>query len=133
MYQKLTIIGDLGRDPEMRYTPSGQPVTNFSVATSNKYQKDGEWHTDTTWFRVSVWGNMAEACQKYLEKGSRVLVEGRVKCHVYKKNDGDWDGTLEVNAQTVKFLDKKGNDSSKKGRGGNPYEEYEEEYDGFVP
>lgn len=115
MFQEITIIGDLGRDPEMRYTPSGQAVTNFSVATTNKYQdSSGEWVTDTTWFRVSTWGKMAESSYKFLEKGSRVMVKGRVKCHVYEKKDKTWEGTLEVNASTVKFLDKKGNNGARK-------------------
>ena len=75
MYQKLIIIGNLGRDPEMRYTPDGKAVTTFSVATSRKYNEKEE----TTWFRVSVWGKQAESCNQYLTKGSKVLVEGRLR------------------------------------------------------
>ena len=74
MYQKLIIIGNLGRDPEMRYTPDGNPVTSFTVATSRKYKDTDE----TTWFRISVWGKQAENCNQYLRKGSRVFVEGRL-------------------------------------------------------
>lgn len=132
MFQKITIIGYLGKDPEMRYTPAGQAVTNFSVATSNKYQKGGEWVTDTVWFRVSTWGNQAEACMKYLEKGSLVLVEGRVKAHAYMKGS-EPEATLEVNASTVKFLDKKGGDGAHKKEESNPYDETEGELEGFVP
>ena len=131
MFQEITIIGDLGRGPEMRYTPAGQAVTNFSVATSNKYQKDGEWVTDTTWFRVSAWGNQAEACMKFLEKGSRVLVKGRVKARAYMKGD-EPEATLEVNASTVKFLDKKGSNGAHK-KEDNPYDYAEEELEGFTP
>lgn len=128
MYQKIELIGDLGRDPEMRYTPSGQAVTNFSVAVNNTYsRKDGEKVKETTWFRVSVWGKLAENCQQYLSKSSRVFVEGRVKCHVYEKKDGTWDGTLEVTASNVVFLDKVGN-----GNGSRKEEEYDEELPGFM-
>lgn len=131
MYQRTTIIGDIGRDPEMRYTPAGKPVTNFSVATSKKYQKAGEWVTETLWFRVSVWGNMAEPVFKYLAKGSRVMVEGELKApHVYQKDDKSWDAQLEMTAATVKFLDKKSNGEKKVES--NPYDA-EEEYEGFVP
>lgn len=131
MYQKTTIIGDIGRDPEMRYTPAGKPVTNFSVATYKKYQKAGEWVTETIWFRVSVWGNMAEPAFKYLAKGSRVMVEGEMKPpHVYQKEDKSWDAQLEMTAATVKFLDKKSNGEKKAEP--NPYDD-EEEYEGFTP
>ena len=75
MYSKIIIIGNLGRDPEMRFSPSGDPVTTFSVATSRRYGDKDE----TTWFRVSVWGKQAESCNTYLSKGSKVLVEGRLK------------------------------------------------------
>jgi len=75
MYQKLILVGNLGRDPEMRYTPDGKAVTSFSVATSRKYNDKDE----TTWFRVSVWGKQAESCNQYLTKGSKVLVEGRLR------------------------------------------------------
>ena len=74
MYQKLIIIGNLGRDPEMRYTPDGKAVTTFSVAASRRYGEKEE----TAWFRVSVWGKQAESCNQYLQKGSKVLVEGRL-------------------------------------------------------
>jgi len=116
MYQSIQIIGDLGKDTEMRFTPTGQPVTNFSVATTHQYtNKSKEQVKETTWFRVSVWGSAAEACNQYLSKGSRVFVEGRISVdketgnpRVYEKKDGVWASTLEINASTVKFLDKKG-------------------------
>lgn len=126
MHQRTEIIGRLGRDPEMRYTPSGQAVTNFSVAVDNQYtRKDGEKVKDTQWFRVTVWGNQAEACNQYLEKGSLVFAEGKVKLNVYEKKDGTWDGTLELNASSVRFLSRKNGDSE------NHYEE-EEEIPGFM-
>ena len=107
MYQKLIIIGNLGRDPEMRYTTEGKPVTSFSVATSRKFGDKDE----TTWFRVSVWGNQAETCNQYLHKGSKVLVEGALKAdaqgnpRTYERKDGGgWAASFEVVASSVKFL-----------------------------
>ncbi len=114
MYQKIIIIGNLGRDPEMRYTPDGNPVTSFSVASSNRYGDKEE----TTWFRVSVWGKQAESSNQYLHKGSKVLVEGRLRPDsngnptVFQRKDGTWGSSYEVNAQTVRFLTPKGEDTS---------------------
>ena len=77
MYQRLVLVGNLGRDPEMRYTPNGTAVTSLSVATSRKYTTaDGQQKEETVWFRVSVWGKQAEPCNQYLSKGRKVLVEG---------------------------------------------------------
>ena len=111
MYQKLIIIGNLGRDPEMRYTPDGKAVTSFSVATSRRYNEIDE----TTWFRVSVWGKQAESCNQYLTKGSKVLVEGRLRPdantgapQVFQKKDGSWGSSYEVYADTVRFLSARG-------------------------
>ena len=109
MYQKLILIGNLGKDPEMRYTPDGKAVTSFSVATSRKYGDKDE----TTWFRVSVWGNQAESCNQYLKKGARVYVEGRFVSDengnpkTFKRNDGSWSSSYEVRAETVQFLSSK--------------------------
>jgi len=106
MYQKLILIGNLGSNPEMRFTPSGDPVTTFSVATSRKYGEKDE----TTWFRVSVWGKQAETCNQYLTKGSKVLVEGRLKAepNVYQRKDGTWASSYEITAETVRFLTARG-------------------------
>ena len=106
MYQKLILIGNLGRDPEMRFTADGKPVTSFSMATSRKY-KDKE---ETAWFRITVFGPQAESCNQYLKKGSKVLVEGRLNPDsngspkVYQKKDGGWGASYEVTAQSVRFL-----------------------------
>ena len=106
MYQKLIIIGNLGRDPELRFTPSGDPVTTFSVATSRKAGEKDE----TTWFRVTVWNKQAESCNQYLHKGSKVLVEGRLSPgtdggpKVFQRKDGTWGSSFEVTADAVKFL-----------------------------
>jgi single-strand DNA-binding protein len=110
MYQKIILIGNLGRDPEMRYTPDGKPVTSFSLATSRRFKGKEE----TTWFRVTVWGDQAETCNQYLHKGSKVLVEGRLypdsngSPKVYQKKDGTWGASYEVNAQVVRFLTPRG-------------------------
>ncbi len=112
MYQQIIIVGNLGKDPEMRYTPSGTPVTSLSVATNRKYTgSDGQVVKETTWFRVSVFGKSAETCAQYLKKGSAVLVEGRLTPdknsggpRVYQRPDGTNGATYEVFANTVRFL-----------------------------
>ena len=115
MYQKMEVIGRLGRKPEMRYTPSGAAVTSFSVATDNKYKNSaGEQVKETVWFRVQVWGNMAEACNTYLDKGSLVFVSGRMVADkatggpkTFKKQDGTTSCNFEINSSEVKFLSTK--------------------------
>ena len=99
MFHKLTIVGNLGKDPDMRFTTDGKPVTTFSVAASNR--KD-----ETVWFRVSTWDKQAETCNQYLHKGSKVLVEGRLKAEppVFQKKDGTWASSYEVTAENVRFL-----------------------------
>jgi single-strand DNA-binding protein len=107
MYQKLTIVGNLGSDPEMRYTPSGQAVTNFRVATNRKWVgNDGKPMEETTWFRVSVWGKQAETCNQYLSKGRLVLCEGRLKpeINIWNDQNGNARASYELNAFEVKFL-----------------------------
>jgi single-strand DNA-binding protein len=116
MYQQIIIVGNLGKDPEMRYTPSGTPVTSLSVATNRKYTgSDGQVVKETTWFRVSVFGKSAETCAQYLKKGSAVLVEGRLTPdknsggpRVYQRPDGTTGATYEVFANTVRFLGSRG-------------------------
>ena len=106
MYQKLIIIGNVGQNPEMRFMPDGSPVTTFSVATSRKFGDKNE----TTWFRVAVWNKQAESCNQYLSKGSKVLVEGRLKAGadgnptVYHKKDKSWAASFEITAENVRFL-----------------------------
>jgi single-strand DNA-binding protein len=117
MFHKVILVGNLGRDPEMRYTPSGQAVTNLSVATNRRYtDSSGEQRDETVWFRVSVWGRQAEACHQYLQKGRQVLVEGRLVAdengnpRTFTRNDGSSGASFEVNAQTVRFLGGRGED-----------------------
>jgi len=120
--QKCEIIGRLGVDPEMRYTPSGQPVANFSVAANRKYKNAaGETVKETIWFKVSAWGKLAEACNSYLHKGSQVYLEGRLVAdpatggpRIWSRQDGSPAASFEIRADSVDFLD------SKNGEGGGP-------------
>ncbi len=124
MYHKVIIAGYLGRDPEMRYTQDGTPVTNFSVATSRKWSRqDGTQVDETIWFRVSAWRRQAEICNEYLQKGSAVLVEGRLQPdengnpRTFTRNDGSAGASFEITAQTVKFLPGKRDGASMGGPG----------------
>lgn len=125
MYQKLLIVGNLGQDPEMRYTPSGRAVCNFSVATNRRWTgNDGQQQEETVWFRVSVWGNQAETCNQYLSKGRQVLCEGRLTVdresggpRVWQDQNGNWRASYEMNAFTVKFL------GGRAGEGGSSYDD----------
>lgn len=112
MYHTIIIAGNLGRDPEMRYTPSGQAVTNFNVAVNDNFtNSQGERVERTIWFRVSTWGKLAETCNQYLKKGRKVLVEGRMVAdqstggpRVYSRQDGTYGSSFEINASTVRFI-----------------------------
>jgi single-strand DNA-binding protein len=111
MFHTVIVVGNLGRDPEMRYTPSGQAVTNLSVATSRKYtDSSGELRDETIWFRVSVWGRQAETVNQYLRKGRQVLIEGRLvpdengNPRIWNRQDGSPAASFELSAQTVRFL-----------------------------
>ena len=105
-FNKVIVVGNLGRDPEMRFTPQGTPVCTFSVAT-NERRKDraGEQQDITTWFRVTVWGKQAETVSKYLTKGRSVYVEGRMHVEEWTDKDGRQRYTLELNASDVRFID----------------------------
>ncbi len=119
MYQHITIVGRLGRDPEMRYTPNGQAVTSFNVATDRQYtDANGQKVKETTWFRVSVWGKQAETTNQYLKKGSMVLVDGRLTPdpktggpRVWKRQDGTESASFEIFANSVRFLSPRGETS----------------------
>ncbi len=126
MYQKLIIVGNLGRDPEMRYLPSGQAVTDMSVATNRTYtDSNGQRVKETSWFRVSVWGGRAETVNQYLRKGSKVLVEGYLRPdpetggpRVWTRNDGTPAASFEMTAQNVTFLSSKAEDQAFQERSG---------------
>ena len=102
---KVMIIGHLGRDPEMRYTPSGRPVTTYSVATNRTWNtSDGERHTETEWFNVVAWGNLAEICKQYLTKGQQVYVEGRLQTRRWEDSDGNQHTSTEIVANEMIIL-----------------------------
>ncbi|HEY0427858.1 MAG TPA: single-stranded DNA-binding protein [Pyrinomonadaceae bacterium] len=104
-FNKIIIVGNLGRDPELRYTPQGSAVCNFSVATNEKKRdKAGELQDVTTWFRVTLWNKQAENASKYLTKGSPVYVEGRLRIEEWTDRDGKIRYTLEVNATDMQFI-----------------------------
>ena len=110
MYQQITLIGHLGNDPEMRYTPSGVAVASFRMATSRTWSNaNGERQEKTTWFRISVWGKQAETVSQYLHKGSKALVTGEVEDpNVYIDKAGEARAGLEIKAQNVRFLSGRG-------------------------
>lgn len=111
-YHQIIVVGNVGRDAEMRYTPSGQAVTSFSVATNREYTSgSGEKVKETVWFRVNAWGKQAEACSQYVKKGMQVLVEGRLNAdpttggpRIWTSQDGTARASFELNAGTVRFL-----------------------------
>ena len=112
---KVMIIGNLGRDPEIRYTPGGKPVTTFTVASSRSWvTSDGERREETEWFNVVAWGNLAEICNQYLRKASRVYVEGRLQTRNWEDSDGHRHCRTEIVANEMLMLDKKPSSSSRR-------------------
>jgi single-strand DNA-binding protein len=105
-YNKIILIGNLGRDPELSYTPQGTAVCKFSVATNERRRdKSGEQQDITTWFRVSAWGKQAENISRYLTKGRKVYIEGRLHVEEWTDREGKPRQSLEVNASEVQFID----------------------------
>ena len=112
---KLILIGNLGRDPEMQYTPSGQAVTKFSVASNRKYTTgSGEQREETEWFNCSAWGKLAETCNQYLTKGQQIYVEGRLSSRQYQTQSGETRTSLDVSVTDIQFL---GGKAEGQGRG----------------
>jgi len=111
---KVMVIGHLGRDPEMRYTPSGRPVTTFTVAVSRSWNTaDGERRSETEWFNVVAWGNLAEICKQYLHKGQQVYIEGRLQTRQWEDKEGQKHKNVEVVANEMMMLgDRRDNKSS---------------------
>lgn len=102
---KVMVIGHLGRDPEMRYTPSGKPVTTFTVASSRTWNSsDGEKHSETEWFTIVTWGNLAEICNQYLKKGQQVYIEGRLQTRRWDDSEGVKHSTVEIVANEMMML-----------------------------
>jgi len=111
---KVMIIGNLGRDPEMRYTPSGRPVTTFSVATSRTWNtSEGEKRVETEWFNVVAWSSLAEICKQYLTKGQQVYIEGRLQTRHWDDTEGNKHTSVEIVASEMIMLgDRRDSDSS---------------------
>ena len=106
MLNKVMVIGNLGRDPELRYTPNGNPVTTFSLATNRVYTTNGERREETEWFTVVAWNQLAELCNQYLTKGRRAYVEGRLHSRSWEGQDGKTHFVNEIIANQVIFLDR---------------------------
>lgn len=115
-FQTILIVGHLGQDPTLKYTPSGQAVANFNLAVNRQYtDSNGQVIKETAWFRVASWNKTAESCSEFLHKGSLVLVEGRLVCdpetggpRVFNRQDGTSSSSFEVSASTVRFLSSRG-------------------------
>ena len=110
MLNKIMLIGNLGRDPEMSYTPAGKAVTKFSLAVSRRWndRESGERREETQWFNVVAWDRLAETCSNYLHKGSKVYIDGRMTSHKYTDKDGVERTAWDVNAFEMQMLDPKG-------------------------
>ncbi len=109
MYQRIVIVGRLGADPEMRYTPSGTPVTNFRVATNRRWtDAEGNPQEETTWFRVVAWRGLAERCNQFLTKGQLVLADGRMRQRSWEDQEGRTRTAWELQARDVRFLTPRG-------------------------
>ena len=106
---KIMVIGNLGADPAMRYTPNGSPVASFSLATGRTYTgSDGEQKQETEWFNIVTWNQLAEQCNQFLTKGRQIYVEGRLKSNSWTGNDGQTRSRNEIIANRVLFLDRSG-------------------------
>ncbi|HBB89487.1 MAG TPA: single-stranded DNA-binding protein [Blastocatellia bacterium] len=104
-FNKVILVGNLGRDPELRYTPQGTPVCSFSMATNERRKdKSGEMQDQTTWFKVTLWNRQAETAAQYLQKGRPVYIEGRLRVEEYTDRDGKQRHSLEVNATDMQFI-----------------------------
>ena len=121
---KVILIGNLGRDPELRYTQGGQAVANFTLATTESITKrDGEREDRTEWHRIVAWGKLAEICGEYLSKGKQIYLEGRIQTREWEDKEGNKRTTTEINAQTVQFIGGRGGntgDSAGDAAGGDP-------------
>lgn len=120
MVNKAIIIGNLGKDPEVRYTAAGVAVTSFTVATTESWTKDGKKEEKTEWHRIVAWDKLGEICGQYLAKGSKVYIEGKIQTRAWDDKDGNKRYTTEIVARDMKMLSPKG---SSGGSGGGHYEE----------
>jgi len=111
-FNRIIIVGNLGRDPELRYTAQGTPVCSFSVATNERRKdRNGEMQDHTTWFRVTLWNRLAETASQYLQKGKQVYIEGRLRVDEYVDRDGKPRHSLEVFATDMQFIGSRGDDA----------------------
>ena len=118
---RVILVGNLGRDPELRYIPSGQAVANFTLATNDRWRdKEGNNQERTEWHRIVVWGKSAENCAQYLQKGRSVYIEGRLQTREWEDKDGNKRQTTETIAQTVQFLGGRGGSRGGAEPGGGP-------------
>ncbi len=109
MVNKAILIGNLGADPEIRYTPSGVAVANFTIATTEKFKgKDGQMQDQTEWHRIVAWNRLAEICGEYLHKGSKVYIEGKIQTRKWKDQNGNDKYTTEIIAREMKMLSARG-------------------------
>jgi single-strand DNA-binding protein len=116
---KVILVGRLGRDPETRYTGSGQAVANFSVATDESYKdRNGERQKRTEWHRITAWGKLAEICQQYLKKGTMVYIEGRIQSREWQDKEGQKRTSFDIVANTMKMLSSRGDAAAAAGAGG---------------
>jgi single-strand DNA-binding protein len=138
-FNKITIVGNLGRDPELRYTPQGVAVCSFSMATNEKRRdKSGELQDLTTWFKITLWRDKAETAAKYLTKGSTVYIEGRLRIEEWTDRDNNNRYTLDVQATDMQFIGSRSDTVSSPGEysgggGGGSYEDSEPSYSGGAP
>ena len=110
-FNKITLVGNLGRDPELRYTAQGTPVCSFSMATNERRKdRNGEMQDHTTWFRITLWNRLAETASQYLQKGKQVYIEGRLRVEEYVDRDGKPRHSLEVFATDMQFIGSRGDD-----------------------
>lgn len=130
MFQQIMIIGNVGRDPELKYLNNGVAVCDFSVATNKRFTtSNGEQRDETTWFRVTCWRQLAETVKQYVTRGKQVMVIGEVKVNAYLDKEGKAAATLEITAQTIKFLGGREGAGAGTGDGGG----YKDRFEDFAP
>jgi single-strand DNA-binding protein len=111
-FNRIILVGNLGRDPELRYTAQGTPVCTFSIATNERRKdRNGEMQDQTTWFRVTLWNRQAETASQYLQKGRQVYIEGRLRVEEYIDRDGKPRQSLEVTATDMQFVGTRGDEN----------------------
>ena len=115
---KVMLIGNVGRDPEMRYTQSGEPVNTFSLAINRRTQRDGQWTDDTDWHNIVAWGKLAEQCNEYLNKGRKIYIEGRLQTRSFDNKEGIKQYRTEIVANTMLMLDQRPRDGEGGDAGG---------------